>query len=152
MSLGGPIADLFSIMVDVPRRMPDADIDSAKTQSSAELREQVMAAREFRAWRERREGDFGLTEDAAGYIERVAMGTCLSEKGIRRILDVGRTVADLEGHERVQREDVDEAASMRSRLADPRSVAQDAGIGAAIKARNARTMAERKDGTPAQGV
>lgn len=132
--IGGPLLDRIDIRIDVERVPPTEVMSARSTASSAQLRDRVLAAREFASWRASREdaGDraestapdgllrrllaaCAMPDDASAFLERVASKGALSGRGITRTLSVARTVADLRESERVSKDDVCEALSLRVR-------------------------------------
>ncbi len=119
--IGGPLMDRIDVVCDVARPSEKSVIRGGKGMGSAEMRELVVNAREFRAWREPREdgrtGPGGaILEDGAqrlfeSYAERLRLGG----RAIVRVARVSRTIADLAEHVLVQEEDVVEALGFRSR-------------------------------------
>ncbi len=119
--IGGPLMDRIDVVCDVARPSEKSVIRGGKGMGSAEMRELVVNAREFRTWREpREEGRTGpggaILEDGAqrlfeSYAERLRLGG----RAIVRVARVSRTIADLAEHVLVQEEDVVEALGFRSR-------------------------------------
>ena len=86
------------------------------------LAEAVAAAREFREQREARSrraadpiAEAALDPRARATFEGLAEGLALGGRAIARVARVARTIADLEGRDRVSEEDVVEALGFRSR-------------------------------------
>lgn len=122
--LGGPLGGWFAVRAHVGAADALRDAPSA---SSAKLREGVLRAREFAAWRSGRD-EGGLSRRPAlgdalracrldGEGERLfgalASGRGMDGGGVAATLAVARTVADMEERERVGREDLLEAFSLR---------------------------------------
>lgn len=119
--IGGPLMDRIDLVVDVPRPAAREVIGSEASTSSGELAAEVDAAREFRAWRERRSGhvtDIGreLDRRARAAFESLAGSLGLGGRAIVRVGRVARTIADLASHELVEEADVVEALAYRSRI------------------------------------
>ena len=130
--ISGPLLDRFDLRVEVPP-VGYRDLDlPASGESSATVAARVARAREVQA--ARYEGVEGvrvnadaegrLLEEAAepdaegrALLLKVAERLRLSARGYHRVLRVARTVADLEGSERVRRPHVAEAAGYRLALA-----------------------------------
>ena len=127
--VGGPLLDRIDMHVDVWRCDP-ADIirpGEGPCACSDELREGVLAAREFAAWRREALGDGddagmqGLVRrcrlDAAaeGFLETAARLRGLSGRGVARVLAVARTIADMERKTDVGEPHVVEAMGFRMR-------------------------------------
>ena len=128
--IGGALLDRIDVFVSVARPVAGKVIGGGEGMSSADMREQVVGAREFCAWRASRGicsgqrggdaagvmGALGLTDEAASALERVAERLALGGRAISRTAKVARTVADLARHERVEAVDVAEACAYRNRL------------------------------------
>lgn len=122
--IGGPLMDRIDIVVDVPRPETSKVIDGGSETSSEQMREAVLQALEFRAWREGRCGHGGgrprppsadLAPEARRAFESLARGLSLGGRAIVRAARVARTIADLSEHERISEGDVVEALGFRSR-------------------------------------
>lgn len=131
--ISGPLLDRIDIQIGVSA-VPLKDLQRAKCgRSSAEIRANVVRARAIQAARYRdmpgvmtnaevRSRDLPRvcamddnTQDALqGMIEKLN----LSARAYDRLLKVSRTIADLNGHERVTTEDLSEAACLRQFDAD----------------------------------
>lgn len=113
--VSGPILDRMDICVEaLPMRFADLAA-GGRGETSEEIRKRVMAARERQA--ERFSGtslhfnaDMGageverfcvLGEQERGYMERMFSAMQLSARAYHRILKVARTIADLDGSERI---------------------------------------------------
>jgi magnesium chelatase family protein len=126
--LSGPLLDRMDLLVDV--RRPDAEeLGAAARRSSAEVLARVTEARE----RQRRRlgesgaacnGEMGvrtvnevvrLDGRADAELHRAYKYGWLSARGRHRVLRVARTIADLAGRQRVSREDILLALSLRQR-------------------------------------
>ena len=108
--LGGPISDLFGLVIDIPHQVFSEDVSTENRISSADMREQVCSALEFKAWRQKHGiGDLdGADFDSpAGYLPRSFM---------ERSYCVARSFADLAGRELVMQEDLLKALSFRNRF------------------------------------
>lgn len=112
--------DRIDLSIVVAR--PDAHkvVEGVRGLDSATMREQVMAARAFAAWRARRRGkadpraiaaDF--SEEGKALLECVGTNLALGGRGIARVARVARTIADLDEQETVREQDVAEAAAFR---------------------------------------
>lgn len=135
--IGGPLMDRISIQLDL-RRLPAKNVLATGTgTSSAELREGVLRAREFSAWRTRgeRQSDVAdedarhmkrkssesvvascrLTDEARSFIASVADVYAMSGRGLINTLRVARTIADMMEQEEVAAEHVAEAVGFRLR-------------------------------------
>ena len=123
--IGGALLDRIDVFVDVTRPQAGRVIEGASGTSSTEMREQVLAGREFASWRSARTEAAGaargvasgtLTPDAALMLERMAERLSLGGRAIARTARVARTIADLKESELVGPAEVAEACSYRSRL------------------------------------
>ena len=117
--------DRIDIVVDVGRVDPAVVIDAPAGTSSADLLARVLEARE-RSGRRRLGSTATLTgstlleacsmgPEARATLESAARRQHLSGRGITRLLRVARTVADLDGADRVRTEHVIEALGFRAR-------------------------------------
>lgn len=121
--LGGPLGGCFAVRAHVGAAEA---LRGAPSASSAKLREGVIRAREFAAWRGGRDegrlsrrsalGDALRACRLDGEGERLfgalASGCGMGGGGVAATLAVARTVADMEERERVGREDLLEAFSL----------------------------------------
>jgi len=125
--ISGPLIDRIDIHIEVPA-VPFRELRSDREgTSSAELREQVVAARRAQA---RRYGENGVMvnarmgsrqlrahcklDDAGELILRQAMGELgLSARAHDKVLRVARTIADLAESEQIQADHVSEAINYR---------------------------------------
>lgn len=134
--MSGPIMERIDINVNMhpiglsiaPGRKENK---SAKTRSSAELRERVVNARRMQA--ERFKGIPGVTcnaqmtdamlddfcpldSEGARRLERAALMNSYSPRMVKRTLRLARTIADVREHENILAEDVKEACSLKVNL------------------------------------
>ena len=127
--LSGPLLDRIDLQVAVPP-MPINELrGSAPGESSAAVRERVVAARERQAhrlapWGLRTNGELTpaatratckLTSAADDYLTGIlAARRTLSARGLDRLIRTARTIADLAGAEHIERAHIAEAASYRA--------------------------------------
>jgi magnesium chelatase family protein len=124
--LSGPLLDRLDLLVHMQR--PEAEaLEGAPTTSSAAVRELVRAARERQAARLAGTGVLTnaamtprllrqfLHADAAAHamLRSAYEQGKLSARGHQRVLRVARTIADLDGRERVSGQDVGAALTLR---------------------------------------
>jgi magnesium chelatase family protein len=126
--LSGPLLDRLDLLVSVERPR-EHELRAPPTTSSTQARERVLAARRRQESRlegtgARCNGDMDarlvrrhVRLDAAG---ELSLGTvyeqgALSARGRHRVLRVARTIADLDGRDRVSSSDVLMAVSLRQR-------------------------------------
>lgn len=125
--VSGPILDRMDICVEA-MPMAFAEMTSDRVQeSSAQVRERVMAARKGQENRFAGTGlhfnaDMGagdvkrycaLGEAELGYMERMFAALQLSARAYHRILKVARTIADLDGNDRIEEIHLAEAICYR---------------------------------------
>jgi magnesium chelatase family protein len=126
--ISGPLMDRFDLRVEVPAvRVEDLE-RTTRGEPSARVAERVLQARRAQAARfARRDGvsvnadaEGGLLEEACARspaadetIRAVTARYRLSARAYHRILRVSRTIADLEGADRVEKHHVSEAAAYR---------------------------------------
>ena len=126
--IGGPLIDRIDMCVDVWRSDFKSVIGQDSGPSSRELREGVLAAREFAFQRWRKSGGCsqdGSTRELAKacmldcdsqlFLEDMAQVHSMSGRGIASVLRVSRTIADIEQSECVLREHLAEALTLRLR-------------------------------------
>jgi magnesium chelatase family protein len=126
--ISGPLLDRIDLHVEVPQ-VPFREMTGERTgESSAQIRERVIVARErqlkrFAGTRITCNARMGTRElkkycaldDAANDLLKFAMSDLkLSARAYDRILKVARTMADLSGHENIQSDNVSEAIQYRS--------------------------------------
>ena len=121
--IGGPLMDRIDLHLDVRRLPPAQVLAHGRGTSSAALREEVMAARAFAAWRRRDgkgEGDGSaaeadMTEEARALLLSLPELHAMSGRAMMRSLGVARTIADMAESEAVTADHVAEAVSYRVR-------------------------------------
>lgn len=134
--LSGPLLDRMDMLVAVARPS-ERELSEPPLTDSATVRERVVAARERQ--RQRLQGtsatcngelDAGLIQalmqidDAAeSRLGAAYLSGALSARGRHRVLRVARTVADLEGHERIREGDVLAALSLRQCIGGDQTLA-----------------------------
>ena len=125
--LSGPLRDRLDLTVEVPALPLDALSAGAGGESSADVRARVVAARARQTERHARDGIFTnaeltppllvkycATDQAALRVLRSAMTRLsLSARGYDRVRKVARTIADLEGDERISADHIAEALQFR---------------------------------------
>ena len=137
--LSGPLLDRIDLVIEVPA-VTAADLTlPAPAEGSAEVAARVAAARERQARRYAERGLEGVMANAAcpaplleeiarpdsdglALIRDAADAMRLSARGFHRVLKVARTLADLDGEDRVRRIHLAEALSYRAH-SDRRAVA-----------------------------
>jgi magnesium chelatase family protein len=121
--LSGPLLDRIDLIAHLQR--PCA---SAAAQTSGEIRERVMAARECQAARLREDGvganahmdarmlrrHLALSEGAERLLRAAQERGTMSARGTARVLRVARTAADLDGSARTREQDVALVLSLRA--------------------------------------
>ena len=126
--ISGPLMDRFDLRIEVPPvAFTDLDLPSA-SESSAAVAARVDQARAVQQSRYADRPDMRLNADAEGealeevatpdrqgrdLLAKVAERFGLSARGYHRVLRVARTIADLDGSDRVLRAHVAEAVSYR---------------------------------------
>ncbi|MDO4291462.1 MAG: YifB family Mg chelatase-like AAA ATPase [Eggerthellaceae bacterium] len=142
--IGGPLMDRIDVQLDIGRMPPGGVLGSGGGTDSATLREGVMRARAFAAWRERRakgtasgteEGDARggapgrpragspqeviascrLSKEAEDFIVSMAQAYAMSGRALVSALGVARTIADLNEREAVDAGHLAEALAFRLR-------------------------------------
>ena len=125
--------DRIDIHIDVQRLSPREVLRSGKGTSSESLREGVLRAKEFAAWRKKKAqtSEKGsvvtsnevatlaqkelVSQEAERVLEALATSNHMSGRGIVRTLRVARTIADLNQSFLVEKEHLYEAAGFRVR-------------------------------------
>lgn len=130
--IGGPLMDRIDIHLFVTRPKTKHIIEGVQGKSSLELKERVLAAREFARDRSLRyEKKYGAVRgsnsnaviqslefepQALELLEKISQKLHLGGRGVVRVARVARTIANLDLCERVRIEDVRESCSYRNRL------------------------------------
>jgi magnesium chelatase family protein len=123
--ISGPLLDRLDLHVNVPRvEFKSLREPNASSEASKEVAVRVMRTREVQM---RRQGgcNAGLgiaaverhcTANAAclSLLERAMHQLGLSARGYHRVLRVARTIADMDGHERIELGHISEALALRS--------------------------------------
>ncbi|WP_380184458.1 YifB family Mg chelatase-like AAA ATPase [Kalamiella sp. sgz302252] len=122
--LSGPFLDRFDLSLEVPLLPPGTLSHSASEESSETVRQRVLAAREIQQARaatingKLKAGDIRryceISKKDADWLEEVLTQLGLSVRAWQRILKVARTIADLAGKEKIEREHLHEALSYRA--------------------------------------
>lgn len=125
--ISGPLLDRMDMMVEVPALSFD-DIDrKTKSESSKEIRERVIKAREiqnnrFKDTNIRTNGEMGpkelekfvdLNKESKNLLKTAADRLSLSGRAIHRIQKIARTIADLEGSDEISPAHISEAIQYR---------------------------------------
>jgi magnesium chelatase family protein len=121
--ISGPLLDRIDLHVEVPA-LPEKDLESRQSgQSSAVIRERVIAARERQLARQGKPnahlsvkeiGQHCVADDDADKLARKAIsGLGLSARAYHRILKMARTVADLAGESGISTVHIAEAVQYR---------------------------------------
>jgi magnesium chelatase family protein len=128
--ISGPLLDRIDIHIDVPAvQFKDLAGDApAETETSAQIRERVITARERQRERFSKDGIFSnasmtprlirryckINSDCERMLERAMQRQGLSARAYDRILKVSRTIADLDNSDQILTKHVAEAVGYRS--------------------------------------
>ena len=126
--ISGPVLDRLDLHIEVPPVDYKSLSDKMPTETSAQIRERVNRARQIQVERYRGTGitcnahltpsllrkHCVMTDDASAYLSRSFDALGLSARAYDRILKVARTVADLKGNEKIQKDDIGTALRFRS--------------------------------------
>jgi len=126
--LSGPLLDRIDLHIEVPRLKKEELIHYPEGETSQEIRERVTKARELQRQRFQGSGTFcnarmtpkqikefcHLEGEAEALLKAAVLNLRLSARAYDRILKVSRTIADLDGSEKIRAEHVAEAAQYRS--------------------------------------
>lgn len=132
--LSGPLLDRIDLRLDVPRVAPKDRRFSGAAESSAAVRQRVVAARERQVARLAGSGVYAnahmsprdvrrfcsLERDAVTLLDRAYERLRLSARACERVLKVARTIADLAGAETIALEHLSESLTYRARDASER--------------------------------
>jgi magnesium chelatase family protein len=110
--IGGPLLDRIDLHVAVPKVDFAALASPGRSESSAAVRERVIAARELLA-QSAPEDTSAIADDARSLLERAVDRLGLSARAMRRTLRVARTIAALDGRASVTGTDIGEALQYR---------------------------------------
>ncbi len=121
--IGGPIMDRIDLVVDVERIDPDLIVKMPEGESSRDIADRVLVARERSAAEGRPQtallsgspllGACRMDTDASDVVSAFARAHRLSGRGVTRLLRVARTIADLEGSRNVETAHIVEAVGYR---------------------------------------
>ena len=126
--ISGPMLDRLDLHVEVPPVDYKALSDKAPAESSASIRERVNKARQIQVERYKGTGITCnarltpallrkfcvMTDEASEYLSQSFDKLGLSARAYDRILKVARTVADLSGHQNIEKSDILSAIRFRS--------------------------------------
>lgn len=118
--MGGPLADRIDMHIDISRPDSSKVIEGGSGMSSQQMRELVMSGREFARHRDPSQGKRvnvadSFDHDARRSFEIIATRLAMGGRSIARAARVARTIADIEHHDLVSRDDIVEACSYRGR-------------------------------------
>ena len=125
--ISGPMLDRFDLMIEVPEVPIHQMLEKTEQESSAIIRERVLAAQDFAARRHldgstRLNADLspdeidqavGLDDDALALLHQAGEKQALSARGLHRVLRVARTIADLDGDDQTRSTHLAEALRYR---------------------------------------
>jgi magnesium chelatase family protein len=120
--ISGPLLDRVEVLIEVPPLTLSALDDAASAESSATVRERVASAWVFRRERLSRQCEAAahaleerslLTRDASSLLRQALVSGSLSGRAYVRIIDLARTIADLDNLLPVGAEHVAEALALR---------------------------------------
>lgn len=125
--LSGPLMDRIDLHIWVNPISPKELVRKVKTESSAVIAERVARAREIQRLRFKDMGIFcnasmdngaiekfcKLSEECNVFLEKLMETSSLSVRACMRIIKIARTIADLEGKEKIDIYHLSEAASYR---------------------------------------
>lgn len=126
--ISGPLLDRIDLHIEVPAVKFDELKDEKRGESSAEIKKRVDAAREIQRKRYEKAGIYSNSRltpqlmreyckpdrDAEAILEMAYKSMGLSARAHNRILKVARTIADLDGAERINSEHITEAIQYRT--------------------------------------
>ncbi len=126
--ISGPLLDRIDLHIEVPRLKPEELLAAADGESSEAIRERVCKTREAQyarlghgklnskmSPREIREL-IPLTDECKEFMRLVMNRMNISARVFDRILKVGRTIADMAGHDEVSKQHLSEAVQYRERV------------------------------------
>jgi len=127
--LSGPLLDRIDLRLDVPRVAPKDRRFAGGAESSAAVRQRVIAARERQVARLAGSGVYAnahmsprdvrrfcpLDRDAVALLDRAYERLRLSARACERVIKVARTIADLAGAETIALEHLSESLTYRAR-------------------------------------
>jgi magnesium chelatase family protein len=121
--ISGPLLDRIDALVEMPPLTPSAFERAGQSESSAEVRERVMAARSFALARAGRDdggaarpacgGKTQVDDEALMLLRQALVRDGLSGRGYARTIGLARTIADLDQAAVVRAEHVAEALALR---------------------------------------
>ena len=123
--ISGPLLDRIDLHVDVDPVNPweMKDTDNTPTETSAQIRERVVAARNKQIQRQCKpnaqldgpelEKFAALSEELTTFLNTAAEKMGMSARGYNRIKRIARTIADLKGADDIDMQDLAEALSYR---------------------------------------
>lgn len=127
--LSGPLLDRIDLHLEITALSPQELLDTPAAESTATVRARCSAARMLAMQRQGQcnqalagqelERHAPRTEEAARFLNHAAARLGWSARGIHRALRVARTIADLQGSERLDTSHIAEAVQYRRALRSP---------------------------------
>ena len=126
--LSGPILDRIDLIVQIKRLNEEELVNSKKGESSAEIRERVIKAREIQTKRygeaktnskmsqEELKKYCIIKEEDKRFLISALENLQISARVYDKILKIARTIADLAGEEEINRKHLLEAISFKKRM------------------------------------
>ena len=125
--ISGPMLDRFDLLIEVPEVPINMMIDKTKSESSAMIRQRVIAAqsqaqKRFPDQHGKLNADLTpdeiditiiLNDDARNLLKEAAEKNALTARGYHRVLRVARTIADLDGQSQILKQHLAEALQYR---------------------------------------
>ncbi|HUP82669.1 MAG TPA: YifB family Mg chelatase-like AAA ATPase [Candidatus Limnocylindria bacterium] len=122
--VSGPLRDRFDMEIEMSRVPPKMLLSGPAPESSASVRDRILAARQTALARNRGRANAllpgsavlaacALSRSSAGVLEEFAATYHLSARAVHRLLRVARTIADLDGRPDVSAHDVLAAGSLK---------------------------------------
>ena len=114
--LSGPLLDRFDLIIDVAALPPLHLLDDTPQTTSQDIAARILAANQFHHDQKAKKNEMhgsDFTPDVRAFLEQAIEALEITGRGYEKLVKVGRTIADLEMSEQIQKHHLQEAMAYR---------------------------------------